>query len=179
MSAIWCAERSALPADRKTGHALLLADVEELELDANRALAGIRRVTDDEVVLLEEPPRRELDVGLARRRLDDVGLRQRAELARAREIGAHDLADIGVGRQAAAVEAERHDGNRDGGRIAVGNVDGELLCPRRRRRERQERGDADEHEREQRANRDAALLDHRFHPSYLKLNLIERWNTFS
>ncbi len=94
------AQRRALSADRKPGHALLLADVEQLELDAHRAIARIGRVADDEVILLEQPPGRELDVGLARRRFDDVGLGQRAELARARQISAHDLADIGLRRQA-------------------------------------------------------------------------------
>ena len=172
------AQRRALAADRKPGHALLLADVEELELDAHGAVARIGRAADDEVILLEQAPGRELDVGLARRRFDDVGLRQRAELARAREIGAHDLADVGLGRQAAAFEAERHDGDRNRRGIAVDDVDAELLGLRRRRR-----GDGraatqrqDEREREE---SESCCLDHCFHPSYLKLNRIERWKTFS
>ncbi len=57
-------------------------------------------------------------------------LGKRAELAGARQIVAHDFADVGVRRQAAALETERHDRDRDRRRVAVDDVDAELLRSR-------------------------------------------------
>ena len=68
-----CIEQArALADDRPVCNFLLLGDIEQFVFDAQRAVAGIGHAADDQIVLFQQAPGRELDFGLPRREFDDV-----------------------------------------------------------------------------------------------------------
>ncbi len=158
------AQAAALAGDRAIGDALLLGHVEQFVLDAHGAVGGVAHAPDDEIVLFQQAPRRELDLGLAGREFDDAVFRQRAELAGAREIGVDDVAGVRRRRHARTVETERHHRDRQRRCGAVDDIDIQAL---------RERGRPDQQPRKQQRHAPPDSLAHRHwpYPSYLKVKL--------
>jgi len=115
----------------KAEQALLLGHVEQFVFDAEAAGPGIEHAADDDVILVERAPGRIVDLTAARGLLDDVADRQRTELARTGEIGAHHFGQIGLRRRGAALVGHRNDGDRQGRGIAADDVDLEPLLGHR------------------------------------------------
>ena len=65
--------------------------------------------SDNQKVLLEQTPSRELHIGRPRRHFNNVLTRERTELAAAAQVTADHRTDVGIRRHPGPFECERHD----------------------------------------------------------------------
>ena len=123
------AHRAGTRRQGEAEQALLLGDIEQFVFDPVAAAAGIEHAADDQKVLLQRQPGRELDLAAAAGALDDVALGQAAELAGAVQVGTDHRGDVGLHRASALVR-HRHHRDRQGRGVAADDVDFQPLLLR-------------------------------------------------
>ncbi|MNV43675.1 hypothetical protein D3C71_1353930 [compost metagenome] len=138
------AHRVGARGHRQAEDALTLGHVEQFVFHAVGTGTGVEHAASHQVILLERAPGRVLHFTATGRALDDLRLRQVAELAGTVQIRADHRRHIGLRRTGRTLIRHRDNGDRQCRGVAADDVDFQALLLRHGRKRQQQGSEGDQ-----------------------------------